>query len=91
MNLLGNVLVARADLDTVDAENNEEQTRATLDVWVPPKQPWRLRGPFPYDREFNIYVRILSFMGWFDEVPRVMQTLSHDGRAFLIHVQETGI
>ena len=62
-----------------------------MDIWLPPREPWRLKNPFPSLNSNNATIKILSYLGWLSDLPAIMQTLSHSTRSYIIFVQDVGI
>ena len=64
---------------------------ASLDVWVQPKEPWRLPNPIPGIHSINLVSIVFSYVGWHTELPGLLQELSHSSRSYIIFVQNVGL
>ena len=64
---------------------------ASLDIWLPPREPWKIPNPLPGLKPLTVVNLVFSYVGWFEEVPELLQELSHDSRSYIIHVQSTSL
>ena len=62
-----------------------------MHIVVPIKEPWRLPDLFPNLNSSTATLKILGYVGWFNEVPRVCQALSHASRAHFAFIIDVGI
>ena len=75
----------------VEIEPDWTHPNASLDIWVQPKEPWRLTYPFAALQSDKVTKTIFSFTGWLNGQTQILQELCHDSRAYAIHVQGVGL
>lgn len=71
---------------TSDQKKEWVKSLASLDIWLPPREPWKLPNPLPGLKPLTAVNLVFSYVGWFEEVPELLQELSQDSRSYIIHV-----